>query len=183
MDGAIQEGLAGDIFGSATPKPKSTGVGRILDAELARLTPFEFEALSAILLAGRFEKVLLTPKSGDRGVDVIGVSAKEIALIQCKHRLTEADANAEDAIEELIDGQDYYRENLIPKKLKSLPIRLIIVLSGKADKSSQAEAKRAAIELLDHSVVVKLLSKAPITPVDLQEMERTRVQDLREIFS
>ena len=94
----------------------------------------------------------------------------------------QADANAEDAIEELIDGQDYYRENLIPKKLKSLPIRLIVLLSGKADKSSQAEAKRAAIELLDHSVVVKLLGREAVTPVDLQEMERTRLQDLREIF-
>jgi SNF2 family DNA or RNA helicase len=182
LDGAIQEGLAGDIFGSATPKPKSGDAGRISEDELARLTPFEFEALTALLLASRFEKVLLTPRSGDRGVDVVGVSAKEIALIQCKHRLTEANANAEDAIEELIDGQDYYREHLIPKKLKSLPIRLIVVLSGKADKSSHTEARRTAIELLDHSVIVKLLGKAPITTVDLKEIERARVQDLHDLF-
>jgi superfamily II DNA or RNA helicase len=184
-EGAVQEGLADDIFGAkgkakSSPDRKESAIS---EESLGQLTPFEFEALSALLLSSRFEKVILTPKSRDGGVDVVGISKKEIALIQCKHRLSDGEANGEEAIVELVDGQDYYREYVIPKSLKSLPIKLIAVLSGKADRATHVQAKKASIELLDNPVVTKLLKANGFSMVDLKNMEGLRVHELDLIFA
>jgi len=184
-DGAAQEGLADDIFGGKEKIKSSSGEGEsaISEDRLGQLTPFEFEALSALLLSSRFEKVVLTPKSRDGGVDVVGISKKEIALIQCKHRLSDGEANGEEAIIELVDGQDYYLEHVIPKSYKSLPIRLIVVLSGKSDKATHSQAKKASVELLDNPVVIRLLEENRVSMVDLKNMEGLRVRGLDSIFA
>lgn len=183
-EGLVQEGLTGDIFGTKeTSAPAPSGTPSYLSSHnLRQLTPYEFEAISALILSGRFSRVVLTPKSRDGGVDVIGISASEITLIQCKHRFSGSEMNAEDAITELIDGQDYYREHIIPKHLKSLPIKLLLIISGRADKETQRQTKAASIELLDGGVVGKLLEKAKISLLDVKKMDASRISDLDQAF-
>ncbi len=83
---------------------------------------------------------------------------------------------------ELFEGLDYYREAVIPRELKALPIKLRVMMSGVADTDSKSLANRKSIELIDRPVLEKMLKNNPVSFADLLEIEGRRARDIESIF-
>lgn len=184
-EGSLEEGLLRDLFRGPRSEKSISPVtnSQVLMQNLNSLSPFEFEALTAHLLSDRFRSTKLTPKTRDGGVDVIGISDREIVLIQCKHRLSSGgEADATEALEDLLNAQDYYREYLIPAALKHLPVKLMMVLSGTATKETLRKARDLGIELADSGVVKKLLSNKVTNLAHLKAIEVGRALSVSKIF-
>jgi Holliday junction resolvase len=121
----------------------------------------------------------VTSKAGDRGVDVIGINKGEVLLIQCKH--VQGKYCDGGAIDEIVDGADYYREFVLPLFLKQLPVRLAIVTSGKADKSVHELAKQKGIEIIDGTAIKQLHASYPVDQIEIARLEGTRVKSVEAL--
>jgi HJR/Mrr/RecB family endonuclease len=81
------------LFGLGKPKhistPKTTSEEVVTQDALSRLSPHEFEQLSAKLFEKMGYKTRMTPKTKDQGVDLYAIrqseSGTEYLAIQCKH--------------------------------------------------------------------------------------------------
>lgn len=175
---AIEGDLMGNIFTakSSSKKDSNSKVKPFLD----RLTPFEFECAVGQIYKTRCKDVFVTPRTGDRGIDVMGVGEREILLIQCK-MLSAGSICQTDAFDELIDGADYYREYVIPKRLKHLPIKLVLATTGLSDKALLSEANSKEIELLCGSSMQKSFSSTDLSFSDLYSMDNSRPRNVDEL--
>lgn len=102
----------GSLFGQAKEptEPKQTEhtetVSSLLTMEYVdSLNEYMFEALVAEIYRRQGYDVLLTPKSGDKGIDVLAEKDTECLAIQCKHTKKQADI---DAIREAHSGAAHY---------------------------------------------------------------------------
>ena len=76
--------------------------------DVRRLSSEHFEALVAAMEERNGARVLLTPYTGDGGIDVIAVQPQAIRLIQCKHTSGNASIDV-DVIAEVVAALDGYR--------------------------------------------------------------------------
>ena len=79
LEKELFQDVAGARTGVADQAPK------LGEDDLRKLTWDRFEALVALLEERSGAQVLLTPKSGDGGIDVVAVRDGQLRLIQCKH--------------------------------------------------------------------------------------------------
>jgi len=95
------------------------------------LSPADFEALVAAIEERHGARVLLTPNTGDGGIDVIAVQPQAIRLIQCKHTSgnTPIDANV---VAEVVAAFDGYRARWLAPLSLQRPLRPIIVTNGES---------------------------------------------------
>jgi Restriction endonuclease len=149
---------------------------------LTGISGSSFEALTLVLLKKRFAKLVLTPKTNDRGADVIGINEHEVTLIQCKHHLSPFGGNCIEAFRELKNALDYYRENIIPPQFRS--IKLMVVMSANADQESIQKAKSDGIGLIHGTILKRMIEISNVTKFDIEEAELRRIKkvDQSEIF-
>lgn len=179
----LQTDIFSEIFRAKGDKKTETSTPEspITIGDLYRLSPFEFEALTAVLLHQKFDKILLTPRGRDGGADVVGISKSEIRLYQCKHRLDSGSVSDNDAaLSELVDAQDYYRETMIPQKFSHLPVRLTLFTSARVSKEVQRKARDQEIEVVDYSAIGEMLKNHRITKTDIRGQELGRVKDIKK---
>lgn len=175
-ESAIQSDLLGNIFSSDLGHVKASPSANAKPT-LERLTPFEFECATAILFRSRCKDVFVTPRTGDRGIDVVGVSEKEVVLIQCK-KLNVANVCQPDVLNELVDGADYYREYVLPKAIKHLPIKLILVTTGKSDRTLANDANSKGIELVDGNATKKMYATQNFTNAEINALDSIRPRNV-----
>lgn len=108
----------------------------------------------------------VTPKSGDKGVDVLVYGTGNIA-IQCKHGKTSV---GNDAIQEVVAGAKYYesKENVI--------FKTSVVSNSYFSTQAKDLAKANNVELIDGKALNSKLSTVKISWRDVHEMERNRMR-------
>ncbi|MGE3758936.1 MAG: SNF2-related protein, partial [Pseudobdellovibrionaceae bacterium] len=179
-ESGIQMDLVGNLFGSK--HDQSSGKDTFNKPSLSGITPYEFECVCALALQSRFNSFFVTPRSGDRGVDVVGISDSEVVLIQCKKSGLGQVCQIE-VLDELVDGTDYYREYVIPKRLKSLPLKTVLITTGKFDRATVLKAKANSVELVDGSSFRKVFDSSGMTMSEINALDSSRprnVDDLAE---
>ena len=93
-----------------------------LSSEDVRLLSSEhFEALVAAMEERHGARVLLTPYTGDGGIDVIAVQPQAIRLIQCKHTSGNTPVDA-DVIAEVLAALDGYRARWLATPRATAPV-------------------------------------------------------------
>lgn len=175
-DRVVHDGLLDDIF-SDKPNTETNKRAKTDIVSISELTPFQFECAVAILMRKRCEHTFVTPRTGDRGIDVVGISANEVVLIQCKKISQDSQSHAE-VLDELTDGTDFYREHVLPKSLKHLPIKSMLFTTGRIDRALAKAAKGRGIEIVDTRVLEKLVSNVNISLSEVQAMENSRPRNV-----
>ena len=172
--------LARDIFESKISEDCSNPE---IISNAQGLSPYQFEALCALLVAKKFSRVILTPRSGDRGVDVFCLSRSEIALIQCK-MVSDASYNvSEDVLKDLVNASDYYRESVIDKSLRNLSLKLILMTTGSFDKATRRYALDNNVELIDGTGIRTLLGRTNISFFELKKTEYDRAKSMVDVVN
>lgn len=175
----LQKELLEDIIGDK----KETGPAQPLTKDEIRLLPWDrFESLIALIEEKRNKKSVLTPRSGDYGIDVISISGKQAFLIQCKH--TNWDAVLDnDVIAETINGFDNYRGRWLREIASRISLKPSLVTNGKLTKNAIAQAKSYDIQIISGNELWKLLEKTPCSLAEVEMMESRRMANMFAVKS
>jgi hypothetical protein len=144
---------------------------------VAALSPTEFEALIAAMFEAEGYTTVPTPRSNDRGIDIVGVSAVDVIFVQCKHT---QDGRSFDriAIDEVTGGETYYSHNLLPPKLRSLRPRLVVAANGEVDRQARRDAEQRGVNLITGRSLLQRLTSARVTRPVLDRVEGQRANTL-----
>lgn len=139
-----------------------------------------FEALIAQIERKMGRRVILTPRSGDMGIDVISFQSKTIRLIQCKHRRygDSLDANV---VEETINAFDNYRAHFFSGHRVNL--KPVLVTNGQVSNTIKNNCLNRGIELITSKNLGDLLSQYICTLPDVEVMEADRVESMSALKS
>lgn len=149
-------------------------------SEVAALSHQRFEALIACIFERAGNDVLLTPKTNDRGLDVIAINDREVLLIQAKHSGS-ATVIEPDVLSELEEGLDFYRSNFFSESLKRKQLRRLAVTNSRFASSTRQQAKTKEIELLDGKSLLKRLKKCSVSHVEVIDMDMKRLNSLDKV--
>ncbi|SHJ99771.1 Superfamily II DNA or RNA helicase, SNF2 family [Desulfatibacillum alkenivorans DSM 16219] len=149
------------IFGHSASIPKQEPLGM---EDVHEMPWAHFEALAAELAVRAFDaEAWLTPASGDRGCDVVVMSANHgNMLIQCKHSGKGA-VSGEMASREVHSSKPFYEE-MAGCKFQ----RLIVCTNVKKISAKENEIKKIyGVEFWNGGAIKKLLAKNPIRQSDI----------------
>lgn len=168
-------------------RPQSTGQVRAIrnKEDLQLMTPEMFEALVAGLFVQEGFKVVLTPVSGDRGVDVIAVSHRTVTLIECKHSAV-GSSLAREVVDHFVNGVEYYVHNILPAWLRNRPRECLLITNTSFDRHLMASARARDIRIVTTDDLITRLAQFTITCLDVEEQHSTRqrsMNDVREALS
>jgi SNF2 family DNA or RNA helicase len=141
-----------------------------------------FEALIALLERKQGAKTILTPKSGDNGIDIISFRQREIRLIQCKHSHSDLYIGQE-VIAELILGFDYYKANYFRQIPTNTKIKLVVFTNGRILPTTYSEAKDKDIQILSTKELEAIFKKLPCTLGEVEYEESLRLISSAELSS
>ncbi|MBI3301891.1 MAG: restriction endonuclease [Deltaproteobacteria bacterium] len=144
---------------------------------VSALSPTEFEALVAAMFEAEGYTAVLTPRSNDRGIDIVGVGATELLFVQCKHA---QDGRSCDrvAIDEVTGGETYYTRNILPLGLRGRRPRLAVAANGKADSHARHDAEQRGVLLITGRSLLKRLASARVTRPILDRVEGQRANTI-----
>ncbi len=154
---------------------------RVGEDDLRKLTWDRFEALVALLEERSGARVLLTPKSGDGGIDVVAVRNGQLRLIQCKHTQWSASVD-ENVILEMLSAFDAYR-SISAATARGGICRPVLVTNGLPTKTARGQAKERDVDIISCKELVQLLRSIPCTFADIELMERRRLSSLAAVRS
>jgi SNF2-related domain/Helicase conserved C-terminal domain/Restriction endonuclease len=176
-----EEELGRELFQTLVGAPGESGPVKALTSDEVRLLPWDrFEALIALLEEKRGSRVILTPRSGDDKVDVLGARAQRLRLIQCKHSLWSAQVDA-DVVAEILGGIDLYRVRYLRNVPGSTSVTPVIVSNGTFTSMAKAEARERDVELIGDLELWKLLSDTPCTRAEVETSESRRLESMRDV--
>lgn len=171
----LQKEFYKDLFDDSTP---DHGVQRSIKIDDVRGLPWErFESLVAVLEQKAGTKVLLTPQSGDMGIDVVSISGRQARLIQCKHRRYEDEVES-DVISELINAFDTYRSRFFSGTEYSLTP--VLATNGKLSQALRNQCRQREIEVLSGTSLAELLERRKCSHADIEFMEATRIKTMKQ---
>jgi SNF2 family DNA or RNA helicase len=166
---------------AASKAPPSSG-GLVIDSleKAKRLHGHQFEALMATLYEKQGYRVILGPKTRDRGIDITALGNKDLVLIQCKHTSVDGPL-CNDAIEDLEEGGAFYRKEIFsPAMARFLPSRRAWT-NGRFDSETKGLATRLGVELRENRDLSALLVRYRPTLADIAKMEAQRARSRDEI--
>jgi hypothetical protein len=172
--------LLKDILEAADDSPGSGHSPTLSRDDVRRLTWNRFEALIAVLEERQGSRAILTPLSGDGGIDVIAIREREIRLLQCKHTLWEESIDA-DVLAEVIQAFEGYRGRWLRPRAATLVLRAVLATNGRFTSRTRAEARGRDIVLIDEADLDRLLTAVPCTPGDIEAMEGRRLASMRDV--
>lgn len=176
------ETLASDILGKpATDNSTNSTSAPLKLSDLEALAPHEFEAAIGALYKPLCSNVILTPKSGDRGVDLILVKENELVFVQCKQRAASAKTFDDSGLLELRDGLEHYKNHILPQELRYKAIKLILFTNGEVSKDVQRKATTVQVEVRGKRELERLLKESPISRTNVLECEHSRCSSLPQI--
>lgn len=155
-------------------RPQSSGKVRPIrnKEDLQLMTPEMFEALVARLFVQEGLKVVLTPVSGDRGVDVIAVSHRAVTLIECKHSAVGSSLTSE-VVDHFVNGVEYYVHNILPASLRNRPRECFLITNTSFDRHLMASARARDIRVVATDDLITKLAQFTITCLDVEEQHST----------
>jgi HJR/Mrr/RecB family endonuclease len=148
--------------------------------DVRRLSPANFEALVAVIEERHGARVLLTPHTGDGGIDVIAVQPRAIRLIQCKHTSGKTPIDA-DVVAEVVAAFDGYRARWLTALSRQYPLRLIIMTNGEGTRQTQRAAAEYNVEVITAKQLWPILAAAHCTHYDVLALEERRLASMREL--
>jgi hypothetical protein len=161
--------LFGNLLGSAdNPLPAVSPLPLTME-DVRRFSGHDFETLVAAMEKHSGKKVILTPQSGDGGIDVISLAGRELRLIQCKHTQWGNKVEA-DVIAEVITAIDGYRAKYLRQFGQQLVFRAVVITNGEFTKSARAEANDKGVEIIASDELQKRLESTKISQWDVNEM-------------
>lgn len=179
-EGRFGQNLA-DALGSEPEPDPSEGSGEIsirTAEEVAALGPDAFEALCAALVEDDGYSVYLTPMANDGGFDVVGVSEKEILLVQAKHTASRHVLSAT-VFNEMDNGELYYREKVLPGGLLGQRIlRTCLMTNGPSSRQLRSEARGRDIEVVAEKELLKKLRRSSVCRSQIGRWEGSRIQSV-----
>ena len=131
---------------------------------LPQLSPDEFECLVAALLEKMNYQVFLTPLSSDGGLDIVALRNDQLCFLECKHLISRGKISYE-AVNQLLDGYEYYLTNVIGGHLKNKNVKLILSTNASFDGKAINLSKEREIDLWSFSDFNTLLTKYPISSI------------------
>jgi Holliday junction resolvase len=167
-----------DMFGAGGPS--SSDVQPLSRDDVRRLGFDRFEALVALLEEKRGAQVVLTPLSGDDGIDVIAIREGEISLIQCKHTLWDASVEA-DVLAEMISAFDGYRARRMRAVSGRATLRPLLVTNGQLTRRTRRDGMARDIQMADGADLWKLLDATPCTAAEVEAIASRRLATMRDV--
>jgi SNF2 family DNA or RNA helicase len=145
-----------------------------------RLDGHQFEALMACIYDKLGYKVILGPRTRDRGIDITAIGSRDLILIQCKHTSVDQ-ALCNDAIEDLEEGGMFYRREVFsPSMSRFIPTRKAWT-NGRFDSETRGLAARIGIELGENRDLSVMLSRFGPSLEELAKAEALRARSRDEI--
>jgi hypothetical protein len=148
--------------------------------DVRRLSPADFEALVAAMEERHGARVLLTPHTGDGGIDVIAVQPRAIRLIQCKHTSGNTPVDA-DVIAEVVAAFDGYRARWLAPLSPQRPLRPVIMTNGESTRQTQRTAHERGVDIITAKQLWPILAAACCTHYDVLALEDRRLASMREL--
>ena len=164
--------LAREVFDDQLQQ--DSPVNTISEEDVRLLPPDRFEALTALMESKAGAKVILTPRAGDEGIDVIAVSKTEIRLLQCKHTLWDNSIDT-DAVNELIAAFDGYRARRLRSASSRRVIRAVLITNGPITRQARRAANEAGVHLVVGGDIKQVLLKTPCSLGEIEAMEQRRL--------
>jgi hypothetical protein len=179
-----EEEIGRDLFDSLLSGPENSSLSSspspLTIEEVRRLSGYDFEAFVAAIEKRSGKSVILTPQSGDGGVDVISIAERELRLIQCKH--TQWDGMVDiDVVTDIVTAFDGYRAKHLRGFNQRYVIRPALVTNGSFTKAAQKLASERGVETTDQSGLIKMLRNALVTMWDVEEMKNARCVSMRNL--
>jgi len=145
-----------------------------------RVLPWDrFEALVALIEEKSKKTVILTPKSGDYGVDVLSFSGQQIQLIQCKHTIWGAPCDTEVVIE-TINAFDNYKLRWL-RNATGFVLQPCIITNGIFTKSARSLAQDRDVSCIGLKDLLEMARKCPCTLAGIEFMENKRKRSMNEV--
>jgi hypothetical protein len=148
--------------------------------DVRRLSWERFEALAAAAWTRRGARVLLTPKCGDEGVDVLALRDGRLELIQCKHTVWDSLIDVE-AIAELTRAFEGYRAKRLRPFQGTRPIKGVLVTNGELTAKARRAAQERDIECHDANKLRRLIAEFPCTAADVEAESNKRLASMRDV--
>ncbi|MGY8826422.1 MAG: helicase-related protein [Candidatus Latescibacterota bacterium] len=154
------EGFAGTgIFGTSFAIEEK----KVTEDDIALMPWSHFEALTAEIAKRVFGgNVLLTPKSNDKGADVVVFGQEQNILIQCKHTGDEC-INSEIPLREVHGAKPFY-EKASQKKFDKL---ILMSNAGSFGTQVHSASQLLGVDLMDKKNVAHYLREYDITEQDI----------------
>lgn len=156
-----QQDLYHNLFG----KTKSDGEIIITMGNISTIDDLLFEALTAVYFEKSGYDVILTKKTGDKGVDVLAMNQTGNFAIQCKHSRNPV---GNSCISEVVSGSNYYasiyNQSFIP----------MAFTNSNFTNSAKELAAANKVKLYDGKDILNELDKMKITYSEVLRMEDRR---------
>lgn len=154
--------LGSKVFGSK----QASSYNRIVSREdVETMDEYLFESFIAVVYGERQFNCKVTPRSGDKGVDVLAFGSEGFA-IQCKHGKTKV---GNDAIQEIVAGAKYYEMK------EQRMFKPCVVTNSEFTPQARELAVANNVELVDGKKLEAMLSSIEVSWRDIYTMERNRM--------
>ena len=145
-----------------------------------RALPWDrFESLIAVLEQKKGGRVVLTPQSGDMGIDVIAFQGNQVRLIQCKHKRY-GDEIDSGVVAETLNALDTYRARIFANK--PFTLKPVIATNGRIPNLVMGRLIEHDIDVINDTILSELLAQHLPTIPDIEFMEASRISSLTQIF-
>lgn len=145
----------------------------LTSADLDSLSPFDFEAAIAALYRARGHQVVLTPKGGDAGADVLAHRPNDGRLIQAKHSAARVPVD-ERALGDVLGACDIYGARLSGRW------KPVVVSNAAMTPGAIREAQTLGIELIAGDQLVRMFTEARVGYGALASSAATRCGTFEE---
>ena len=151
------------------PKSAKNKYGKSYIGEdlLSIVNPDNFESLIALIWKKREYSVRKTPRTGDKGVDVVAIIGRQGVLIQCKTSSIENTLINREAIGDILTGFGYYK-----KLYPGILFQLACATNQKFNPSAHELAQSSNVMLIERKNILDLLEKYPCTLEELNHLSK-----------
>nr|WP_321372748.1 SNF2-related protein [uncultured Bacteroides sp.] len=138
--------------------------------DLEHFEPLFFEAFTAAYYKKLGYNVILTPKSNDRGVDVIALGQKDNLLIQTKHSKNPIGS---DGVGQICMGKGAYEA-----KWKNIKFKTVLFTNSIVNNNTKMMAETNNVICVESNEIKKFMLNNRITYNDVQQCEMSRMASI-----
>ena len=158
-----------DILEKLQPISASNeGITPLTIEDVDKLEPRVFEAFVAALFNKQGYYVVLTPYSGDKGVDVVAHSRGSDTgglLIQAKHRRQAGGKADKHAVDEILAAKPFYEEKY------GATFQLAVITNCEFNKPARRYSRSQQVEMYERKWLLKNLKEYPVTWQDVNKCQ------------
>jgi len=150
----------------------------ISSEDIRLLTWDRFESLIGILEEKAGNRSIVTPRSGDLGIDVVSINGRTVRLIQCKHTCSGGVIDSE-VINETINAFDNYRAGYFTGSEYTL--RCVLATNASIPQSVVQQCRLHGIEIINMQVLEEVLKKHKVTMTAIDLNDQMRIKTMSDL--